>query len=245
MSGQEDIIASALYQHGYKLIDEADTKPKKLLHHPKYENFGNALEIYEDGRNINETVRDFSRLENIPLSIELGKVLKRNLDGSVKRYVFGHAQITLEAATLIASATVSPNPNISDEERERLAKEAIQRREEGQKIAIINRLAFSLESPYVLQVMELLSIENPTGADLGNIVDLVRDACNGDLSPLTSGNELKRFERSINHQEALGLKARHVTSKEQLPTKPMELKEAISFAHRIGNAWLARIEKRM
>ena len=77
---------------------------------------------------------------------------------------------------------------------------------------------------------------------LGHIIDIVQDACQGDLNAFASKNKITQFNRSINHPKVMGLKARHAISQEQPPPKPMSFEEACLFAKGIGRAWIESLE---
>jgi hypothetical protein len=49
----------------------------------------------------------------------------------------------------------------------------------------------------------------------------------GDLSDIATGKQLTRFNRSNNHPDILGLKARHAVANDDPPPDPLDIGEAI------------------
>ena len=60
------------------------------------------------------------------------------------------------------------------------------------------------------------------------------------LNTFASGNEWKRFSRSMCHPASVGDQARHVASKEKPPPVSMRLGEARELITRAALAWLER-----
>jgi hypothetical protein len=60
------------------------------------------------------------------------------------------------------------------------------------------------------------------------------------IRDLVSRNQLTRFHRSINHPEVYGDQARHITSGQEPPPKPMKLDEARTFIRNIAELWLEK-----
>ena len=102
----------------------------------------------------------------------------------------------------------------------------------------MRRVALVLREPIALRVMQLLKAEKPSGTELGHIIDLVRDACGGDLKQLANDVEVNRFCRSINHPAAFGMRARHAISRHEAPPNPMDVGEVVAFARKVASEWL-------
>lgn len=244
----EELLMQILGRVGYKLQTLNDQGFQgSVLHHQKYDNFEAANQVHDDSKNLADMIRRFSEVDGTKLGIQFGPVRQHNADGSTNRYTFAEVHIALGAmsmaASMAATVTVTQNPAISEEERQRLAEEAAARAEEQRKIAIVRRALAALQQPGVLEVMKLMNIPEPTTTELGHIVDLVQDASGGNLSKYTSTKQLRRFYHSINSPTVFGLGARHAVAKTDPPAEPMSLKEAQAFAHSVGRAWLKEFEK--
>lgn len=57
------------------------------------------------------------------------------------------------------------------------------------------------------------------------------------MSSLASHGDLKRFRRSVNHQEVYGGDARHIASRNDPPPNPMYLPEAQVFIRKFADEW--------
>jgi hypothetical protein len=54
---------------------------------------------------------------------------------------------------------------------------------------------------------------------------------------LCSKNQLERFKRTLNHQEAIGAFSRHARSDHAPPPDPMMLDEALEFVLSLVRGW--------
>ena len=239
IAGDESIVQDVLQHAGYKISEtNEENRRVKLLSHPKYESFQAANDIHLDSMSIERKLREFSRLESIKLGIQFGPVRSKNLHGSIHLYIFSNVS---QKDGVKGEWREMPKPALSAEARKKRAEEAAAQETE-QRNALVALLGAALENPTVLKVMELLNIEEPSLTDLGNIVELVQDACHGDVRRFASKAEITRFKRSINHPEVFGLTARHAVSSESPPPDPMTYDQARLFARRVGESWLASLK---
>jgi hypothetical protein len=185
----------------------------------------------------------FSELDGTKLGIQFGPVRLHHPNGSTNRHIFAELHAVIGNASLVATATVTRNPALSDEEHKKLLEEAAARAEEQRRNALVRRATAALQHPRVLEVMKLMSIPEPTTTELGHIVDLVQDACGGNIDRYASAKQLRRFKYSINDPTVFGLGARHAVAKTEPPAQPMNIEEARAFARGIGAAWLKEFEK--
>jgi len=242
--GDEELLMQILDRVDYKLQPLNDQGFRgSVLHHQKYDNFEAANQVHDDSKNLAGMIRRFSEVDGTKLGIQFGSVRQHNPDGSTDRHNLAEVHIALGAISMAATATVTQNPAISEEEHQRLAEEAAARAEEQRRIAIVRRAVASLQQPGVLEVIKLMKIPEPTVTELGHIVDLVKHASGGNLDNYTSKKQLKRFNHSINSPTVFGLGARHAVLKTDPPAEPMSLEEARAFAHSVGSAWLKEFEK--
>jgi hypothetical protein len=56
--------------------------------------------------------------------------------------------------------------------------------------------------------------------------------------PVCSRNDVERFTRTFNHQEAIGTFSRHARQNCQPPANPMSFDEAVAFIIMLLKAWL-------
>ncbi len=243
LRGDVEAVADVLIRTGYELRKLEGESVSHLLYHPKYEKFDSAADVWEDAKRVAATLRRFSELDqSIDLRIDLGSVRSVRPDGTFTRNHFQEMTLTAHAS-ISGEETLTPNSEISAEERERRIQKGRAEEIAGRRNAAINRASWALVQPIVLQVLELLKSSEPAGTELGHIVDLVRDACNGDLTRFTTKSDLERFERSINHPQVLGLQARHAVSHVNPPPRPMTIIEARAFARALANSWLTELGK--
>jgi hypothetical protein len=241
--GDEQTLRAVIEGAGYELIQEVSGNSNSwILKHSKYNSFDSAQFVYDDANNLATSLSAISRIEGEDFRLEIGAVLKKNEDGSTNKIVFASVFEHLTLTAHVAAVAIH-NPNNSEEERSRLTKEAERREADRKKAAKVARMKAALRNPRVLQVQELLAIPNPSGTELGHIVDLVKADCAGDMRSFCSNAELSRFYNSINNSSVLGLEARHLTKNYKPPAKPMKKNEARAFAHGIGRKWLQTYEK--
>jgi hypothetical protein len=242
--GDEGLVGETLLRVGYELHTTRNGQIQRLeLVHPKYGRLESADQVRNDGKLLTERLQRFSDVERIKFGIELGAILSHQSDGSVRRILLAEVNVVLGPATMSATATLSPNPAQSEEERRRLVEEAATREAERKRNASIRRATVAIEVPKALEVMELMCIPEPTTTELGHIVDIVKDESGGRLDKYAAQKQIERFTRSINHPTVFGLGARHAVSNEIPPPRPMDMAEAKAFALGIGAAWLAECER--
>lgn len=82
----------------------------------------------------------------------------------------------------------------------------------------------------------------PAWANLYRAYEVVADRFGGDNGistkmGLCSANQLERFKRTVNHQEAIGGFSRHARLRYQPPPNPMSFREAVHFVLALLLAW--------
>lgn len=68
--------------------------------------------------------------------------------------------------------------------------------------------------------------------------DLIQNDADGDLVRFASEAQFTRFNRSINHPDVLGLKARHAVSNVESPPDSMSMIEATQFIIDVAEKWI-------
>jgi len=197
-------------------------------------------EVWKIARHVKETLETLSGLnEDVDFKLGLDGLAEYKNDGSKSKHVYVEVKSAVALAIVghPAVITVSPRPDMSDEERK--AWEKKQAEEKYQKLLdeTVVRVIPALDNDNVITVMKMLNSDlNP--ASMGNIVNLIQDDMNGNVSDLVSKTQLTRFERSINHPEVFAERARHIVSKQVPPPVPMHQDEAESFVKNMVKEWL-------
>ena len=166
-------------------------------------------------------------------------MVEYGVDGSKK--IHAHVEIkgvaSLTFAGKPAIVTVSPPSDMSDEEREEWERKQAEVRYQNLFDKTVVRVIPALDDDNVITVMKMLNSDlNP--AAMGNIISLIQDNMNGDVSSIVTKAQLTRFERSINHPEVYAERARHIVSNQEAPPLPMHQKEAEIFVKNMVNEWL-------
>ncbi len=237
VSGDGEVVRVALTRNGYEIYEDSEDASTWLVQHPKYNQFASASEVHEDTKSIISQLVQMAELEGIELSASAGSVRRVNPDGTTNKNIFVTIYSCIRLETRV-KATIIYNSEISEEERLRRQAGAEEHEAARKRAAAISRVSAAINNPTVIQISKLVRTSDLTMTEAGHIIDIVKDDLNGDLSALTTKAELKRFERSINHPEVMGLAARHAVTNEQPPPRPMTEEAARSYAKRIGREWL-------
>jgi hypothetical protein len=80
-------------------------------------------------------------------------------------------------------------------------------------------------------------------ANLYRAFEVIRDQFGGDKGiierlPACSKNDIDRFTRTVNHQEAIGAFSRHARLNHQPPPNPISFDDAVTFVMTLLKAWL-------
>ena len=178
--------------------------------------------------------REISRLDpEIEIGFWAGPVFEFDENGNqISEHTVVHvtsAELKAQSATVAGVGTAKSS--LTAEERAEMERKArAARAGEFVKAAV--------SSDLVLIVMRLLDGE-PGSLELGHVHDLLLDDMEGDLSSFATRKQLTRFNRSINHPDALGLKARHAVTNQEAPPDPMSLEGATAFVRGIAQKWIA------
>jgi len=239
--GDYALVDDILKQAGYKLTSEESVQFRKLLGHPKYREYATASEVHADAKHLTETLRRLSDFYGTAMGIDIGAIQSKQPDGRASKHILAEGQAAI-SVSMSGIGTVTSNLGIPEEQCRILLKEAELKAAERKRMSIIRRGGAALQRPRILEVMELMNIPEPTTTELGHIIELIQDECEGGIGKYASGNQLSRFNHSINHPDVFGLKARHAVSAKEPPPKPMDYAEAKAFAWNIGALWLADVE---
>lgn len=222
----EDILADVLAESRFELEGN-------MLLGRTFEALDDWGDVADVARDLSQKVREISRLNpDIDIGFDGGPVFEYDANGSQiskhhKVYAHGTASLALTGRAVgIAIGGVQMTP---------------EEKAEVERIARVNEVAEILRalmvSDKVLEVLRLFEGE-PWGTQLGHIHDLIQDDV-GDLSRYAPKAQLIRFNRSINHQDAFGVKARHAALKSSPPTNSMSLQEATVFIKEVAERWIS------
>jgi len=105
----------------------------------------------------------------------------------------------------------------------------------------IKHLAGAQGNTDATEALEILAVEPTNWVRLYKVYEIIRDA--GALEPArqavgTSNNELERFTRTANHQQASGSEARHARLNADPPRNPMSIEQARDLIGQLLIAWL-------
>lgn len=221
-----DILPDTLAAVGYTLDGD-------MLSGESFEACDEWGDVSDVAHDLAHCVREIARLNpEIEIGFSSGPVHEYDANGNE---IHCHHKIYVQGAVMTLRASVAGvatvHSSLSPEERaeiERLARAA----KAGELVAA------ALRSNLVMTVMRLLDGE-PGTLELGHVHDLLLDDMDGDLSAFAKTGQLTRFNRSINHPEILGLKARHAVSNQDPPSDPMDMDEATQFIRGIAQKWIA------
>jgi len=211
-----------------------------VLRSEKFESCTSSGEVWRIAQHAAKTLNTVSDLnEDIDLKLELGGVVEYSDDGSKK--IHSHIEIKGVASLALVghpvTVTISPPSDMTEEERAEWERKQAEGRYHQLLAKTIIRVVPALDDGNVIRVMGMLGTDlHPT--TMGNIVSLIQDDMNGDVSGLVSKAQLTRFERSINHPEVYAERARHIVSRQDPPPVPMHQKEAETFVKNMVNEWL-------
>lgn len=203
----------------------------------EFESLNSSDAIWSKAKQIQSAlsaINDFR--PELPFSFRLGVLYESTEAGQWKRYIFGELKDGV-AVSVKVEAHGTVNLPLSDAEyQRRVARERERHRKALVEEATLYARA-AIGSPTVTKLLKLLLGEqNPTA--WGHIVDIIQDEMSGDLSPLVTKSQLRRFYRSINHPIVFGASARHAVSRKVPPSNPMQSAEAKKFAHDLAEKWI-------
>lgn len=220
---------------GYR-IREAPRDPRCawIIHHAKFDDFKHAAPIRADALALRDLLREFGALHGVVLDFELGAVQHVGAHGEVTRFIApSSAPAPYEP---VATAALLELKQSGQEMTQALA--AAQTQIEERRILRLRKAAAAYRDERARQVIELLDSDAPTLTQLAQLVDLVQDACAGDLTGFAADTDLERLLHSINPIRPLPMSCMAV-SPQSSPSPPLTFAEMMGLAHRIGRTWLA------
>ncbi|MEO6747681.1 MAG: hypothetical protein ABIN08_24635 [Caldimonas sp.] len=139
------------------------------------------------------------------------------------------------------SVAVGVSGSLDEAETRRLVAERAEREYGDRLQKAVTRIRSAHRSADAVKVQRLLAGELTPQA-MGVISDLLEENTEGARDSLVgSKNDWTRFDRSINHPEVFGDKARHGTTRHAPPPKPMSMDEAQNFISAAALNWLQQV----
>jgi hypothetical protein len=206
----------------------------------KFEDLDTPSDVYEEASKLQGIVQQVcGHAPPVELGFSIGSVVEVTPDGSKRRHHFLtiHDSVHAQDAAEVALDPVTSARNISEEERERLEADRVEREYEQRRVMAVTRIVSAISDDRAFTAQRLLAGEL-SPMSLGHVADLIHDDPEGRATDLASKNEWTRFYRSINHPFVFGESARHIVSNVEPPSNPMTLCEARSFIDRVANKWL-------
>jgi hypothetical protein len=198
-----------------------------------------AEEVFDKAKHLRVAIVGPAKIDP---GFSLGSVLDFSTDPP-KRHAFlevdaGVIKMTAGPATII----VSPPKGLSTDELERWEKERTEReyqvKLEGQRA----RLEPAFWNSRASKVLELLSVENPSGEIIYKIYELSEGHPNNRDAFLTqfgvSRNDFQRFQDAVHNPRVSGDWAQHAYEDAPKTSNPMSRAEAESFVRQIATKWL-------
>lgn len=224
---------------GFQLVKGVDFE---AMYAPYFDEFETANEVWEEAKKVRDA---FTGPASIDPEFTLGSVVD-NSTKDLKRHAFIEAKTGILTLTGSSSTlTVSPPSNLSPEElkkwEENRAEQDYQNRLEIQQKKFESAFFDSRAS----NVLELLSIENPTGESLYKIYELMElDLSNRknfhtqfDITEI----EFDRFRDAVHNPVVSGDLARHARGGKPRTKNPMTIREAEVFIQALAKKWLTFI----
>ncbi len=239
-SGDDRLLRDALEAISIRLQEE-DGKP--FLAGDAFEEFETAAEVHKFACHVQSVLAEIGRAEtDMAVSLQIGSVVVEKLtDGGLRKHSFLYARgASFSFGAGHVTLTVKRGgPALSDEERRRIDEQQKELAYQEKRRKVTVRFLAALKDESALQVQRLLHKEL-TPTTMWNIWGLIGKDMGGAIKDLVSKNQQTRFKRSVNHPDVHGEQARHLVSRQQPPSKPMNLEEERIFIRDLASRWLEK-----
>lgn len=231
-------LADLLSHLGLLLVDES---PHLVFTSDEIDECLTAAEVYEIAKKVKHAFAGAAA--DIDTSFALGSVVDYS-QTPAKRCGFSAVEETIHLHDS-SSAMVSPGPGLSEEDlrdwHERQAEAVYQLKLDTQ----LSRLVPAYFNPKAAKVLELLAIDEQTGATLYKIYELMRGpGSNGSAFGQQFGisdHEYRRFAEVVHLDSVSGDWARHAHGEPSKTGSPMTKEEAESFVRALAQRWLNHV----
>lgn len=224
---------------GFDLIDEMDSL---LIASPLINTCPTAANVYEIAKKVRAVFRGPAKIDP---EFEFGAVVDFSA-APARRHTFIEAQgFLIISGSAKATLTVSPPIGLSTEKLAKWHEEYDECKYQLQLERQRALLEPAFFNPNAAKVIELLSVESPTGEILYKIYELLEG------NPKDRGafqaifgvekEEFSRFKDAVHNPKVSGDWARHAYVQELNSSRPMTRAEATQFVRNLSTKWLACI----
>jgi hypothetical protein len=172
----------------------------------------------------------------------LGSVIDFSADPPKRHAFLEVAPAVIKVTTGRATITISPPKALSADELEMWERERDEREYQDKLEGQRARLEPAFRSSRAAKVLELLSIENPSGETIYKVYELAeghptnRDAFLAQFG--VSRDQFRRFQDAVQNPKVSGDWARHAYEDTPRTKNPMSRAEAEHFVRQIAAKWL-------
>jgi len=203
-----------------------------------------AEEVYEIAKHLRDAITGPAQIDP---EFTLGSVIDFSIDPPKRHTFLEMKSVVLESKVGQPTITTSPPKGISPHEIEMWEKERAeqdyQNKLEGQRV----KLEPAYWSSRATKVLELLSVENPSGETIYKIYELAeghpnkRNAFHAQFG--ITNKEFGRFQDTVHNPKVSGDWARHSYENTPRTKNPISREEAERFVREIAAKWLDHIRK--
>ena len=234
-------LADLLGGLGFTLIDGIQFP---AFTSPEIDRCATAADVFEMAKQLRAALTGPAQIDP---NFKLGSVIDYSFDAP-KRHAFLEVE-SVEMKTSVGSPTltVSPPKGLSDKERERWQKEHAEREYQTKLESQRARLEPAFRNKRAAKILELLSIESPSGETLYKIYELAeghpsnRNAFHTQFG--VCDNQFMRFKDAVHNPSVSGDWARHAYEDTPRTSNPMSKREAESFIREIIAKWLEHVRR--
>ncbi|MGZ0078134.1 hypothetical protein [Methylomonas sp. YC3] len=232
-------LADLLEGLGFSLLD--DTKFPAFTS-ADFDSCDNAEDVIEKARHLRDS---FTGPAQIDPEFRLGAVIDNTAVPPLRSYFLEVESLTQKISLGDIALSVSPPARLSADELVRWQTEQTERQYQNKLESQRAKLEPAFLNSKAAKVLELLSIENPTGDTIWKIYELAEgySGNRGDFHTrfdITSG-QFNRFKDAIHNPTVSGGWARHARGSNLNSNNPMTKDEAIEFVRQIATSWLEGI----
>jgi hypothetical protein len=239
--GEERLLGDVLEALGMHLVTEADMQ---CLVGPSLDRCTSPAEVFAAASKISRSINEATRYEPaLGLQLTLGSRIIE-VTATEKRqhhYLVPITGVLAVGTAGAVSVALGVAGSVDEAEARRLVAERAERAYQDRLGKAVTRVRSAERSADAVKVQRLLAGELTPQA-MGVISDLLEENAKGARDSLIgSKNDWTRFDRSINHPQVFGDKARHGKTRHAPPAKPMFMDEVQSFIRAAALNWLRRV----
>lgn len=228
-------LADLLDGLGFKLIDGIQYP---AFTSPEINTCDTAADVFKKAKELRAAFTGPARIDP---EFVLGSVIDYSADPP-RRHGFLEGKLVLGAARVHGTLSVSSPKGLSADELEKWEKERAERKYQAKLESQRARLEPAFLNVKAAKVLELLSIEDPSGETIYKIYELAeghpdnRKAFQARFG--ISKEQFNRFKDAVHNPKVHGDWARHAYEDTPRTNNPMSKKEAEQFVRQIALKWL-------